>query len=307
MVPDNPIRHHLKANKSYSFITSASYNGHNPMKNSVIARSHLHVVCPESYYHSTACSEYHWRLHGNTVTQQDASIASEHYTLTFDPLDGSSIIAPNWTVGTIIGIWDGPGALNQSPKKSQVAAILGIYGPRTMAVIAIRVPNVSSFCFEVGLNPDGGGVDTPASVFEILRSDMTLLSPPFKTRYFAPANLRAAAEDANYMRLVASFIQHKYTLRYSGGLVPDIYHILVNGQGVYISPVTPASKAKLCPQYELSPIALVIECCAGQAVDPTTESNILDDAIKHCDERTGLLCGTKEEVEGVVEAMINLS
>ncbi|KAI1133512.1 hypothetical protein F5Y10DRAFT_227939 [Nemania abortiva] len=82
-------------------------------------------------------------------------------------------------------------------------------------------------------------------VFEVIRSEVRLLSPPSKARYFAPANLRAAAEDEQYMRLITSLIQNKYTLRYSGGLVPDIYHTLVRGHSVYISPITSASKAKL--------------------------------------------------------------
>jgi hypothetical protein len=43
---------------------------------------------------------------------------------------------------------------------------------------------------------------------------------------FAPANLRAAADNAAYMDLVSSFISQKYTLRYTGGFVPDVHHIL---------------------------------------------------------------------------------
>src|SRR5690625_4691942 len=49
----------------------------------------------------------------------------EQYTVAFDPLDGSSIIGPNWTVGTIVGIWDGTTALRQSPADKMVAAVLG--------------------------------------------------------------------------------------------------------------------------------------------------------------------------------------
>ena len=43
---------------------------------------------------------------------------------------------------------------------------------------------------------------------------------------FAPANLRAAAENAAYKQLVDAFIQQRMTLRYSGGMVPDVHHIL---------------------------------------------------------------------------------
>lgn len=52
-----------------------------------------------------------------------------------------------------------------------------------------------------------------------------------KAKTFAPGNLRATADQADYSRLVQYWISNKYTLRYSGGLVPDIYHVLLKGEG----------------------------------------------------------------------------
>ncbi|KAK7417109.1 hypothetical protein QQZ08_011768 [Neonectria magnoliae] len=219
------------------------------------------------------------------------STHSEQYTVASDPLDGSSIIAPNWTVGTIIGIWDGVTALDQDPAQKQVASVLGVYGPRTNAVVALRVPDTKDVCFEVALSGD----DTTRC--EVVRPAVQLAKPPFKTRYFAPANLRAAAEDAQYMGLITRFVQEKYTLRYSGGLIPDVVHALVKGHGVYVSPVTGASQAKLRRLYELCPVALVVECAGGMAVDPTDGTRILERVVGHCDERAGLVCGTAGEVE----------
>ena len=220
----------------------------------------------------------------------------EVYTVSFDPLDGSSIIAPNWTVGTIIGIWRGASALNSTPATEQIASILGVFGPRTTAIAAWRTPGNSShqsLCFEVGLS---------ATTCEIVRPAVTLASPPFKTRYFAPANLRAAAEDERYASLISSYISDKYTLRYCGGLVPDVVHALVKGHGIYVSPVTEASKAKLRRMYELAPLALIVECAGGRAVDPATGRDVLATEIGDCDERGGLVCGTGEEVERVCRA-----
>jgi sedoheptulose-bisphosphatase len=215
----------------------------------------------------------------------------EKYTIAFDPLDGSSIIAPNWTVGTIIGIWEGRSALHQKPAEKQVAAVLGIYGPRTTAIIAVRIPGSEAACFEIGIG-DRGAEDC-----EIVRTSVLLQEPPFKTRYFAPANLRAAAEDPKYMSLITHYIQSKYTLRYSGGLVPDVVHALVKGHGVYISPVTSVSKAKLRRIYELFPVALIIECAGGKAVDPVDGTDILQRPAEDTDERAGLICGTTEDVD----------
>ena len=49
-------------------------------------------------------------------------------------------------------------------------------------------------------------------------------------RVFAPANLRAAAENEPYRALVDAMVGERYTLRYSGGLVPDIHHILAKAR-----------------------------------------------------------------------------
>lgn len=228
--------------------------------------------------------------------------AAERYAVAFDPLDGSSIIAPNWTVGTILGVWDGTTAVGRAPDEGQVAAVLGVYGPRTTAVVAVRIPGAAApvtSCFEVGL--DGEGLSRGA---EVLRTSVRLSAPPFKTRYFAPANLRAAAQDERYMRLVSGYIAGGYTLRYSGGLVPDVVHALVKGHGVYVSPVTAQSRAKLRRLYELYPVALIVEAAGGKAVDPADGGRILDVVLQGTDERAGLVCGTAEEVAKVREALL---
>jgi len=230
------------------------------------------------------------------------AVGSEQYTVAFDPLDGSSIIAPNWSVGTIIGIWDGPSALGQPPSEKMVASVLGIYGPRTTIVIALRVPGSKPICFEAGL---GTGADSEDPEVLLVQREVRFADPPFKTRYFAPANLRAAAENDQYMALVTHYVKQKYTLRYSGGLVPDIVHALVKKQGVYISPVTGKSKAKLRKLYELYPVALIIECAGGSAVNPEDGSDILTTPIGHCDERAGFVCGTTEEVQFAIKSLLN--
>lgn len=225
-------------------------------------------------------------------TSSETSETAEKYTIAFDPLDGSSIIGPNWTVGTIIGIWDGASAVSSTatPRSRQVASILGVLGPRTSAVVAVRIPGSSGTVFECSLT-DSGAV-------EVLRSNVKLNDAP-KTRYFAPANLRCAAENEKYAALVNHYIQKKYTLRYSGGLVPDVYHALVKGHGIYTSPVTEKSPAKLRRLYELTPIALLVECAGGVALDSADGTHVLDRPVKDTDERGGLVCGNKEDVEFV--------
>lgn len=57
--------------------------------------------------------------------------------MAFDPLDGSSIVDTNFTVGTIFGVWPGD-KLTGVTGRDQVAAAMGIYGPRTTYIIALK-------------------------------------------------------------------------------------------------------------------------------------------------------------------------
>ncbi|KAI2632853.1 sedoheptulose-1,7-bisphosphatase [Xylaria nigripes] len=229
------------------------------------------------------------RPHQDGVPEDDEDV----YAIAFDPLDGSSIIAPNWSVGSIVGVWTGRSALRRAPD-TLIAAVLGVYGPRTTAVIAVRVPGREehAVCLEVGVDD-----------LVVVRENL-LLRGDAATRYFAPANLRAAAEDQRYMALITHFVEKRYTLRYSGGLVPDVVHALVKGHGIYVSPVSAASKAKLRRAFELLPVALVVECAGGKAIDPADGTRILERPLGDLGERGGLVCGCGEEADFVRGALL---
>ncbi|KAI1380050.1 sedoheptulose-1,7-bisphosphatase [Hypoxylon crocopeplum] len=291
----------LRKSQHVSHAGSANAFGDDQLNVDVLAENCIRHAISQCPFVVTASSEED-PVERDARSQQgasDDSVPEEHYTIAFDPLDGSSIIAPNWTVGTIIGIWQGKTALNQPPASNQVAAVLGVYGPRTTAIVALRVPGSEPTCLELGIGENG------VRDSEIIRPTVRLAETPFKTRYFAPANLRAAADDEKYMALVSHFIQKKYTLRYCGGLVPDVVHALVKGHGVYISPVTAASKAKLRRLYELFPLALIVECAGGKAIDPADGTNILNRTLGDLNETAGLVCGTADEVDFVKKALLD--
>ncbi|KAI0384405.1 sedoheptulose-1,7-bisphosphatase [Hypomontagnella monticulosa] len=289
----------LRKAQHVSHAGSANTFGDEQLNVDVLAEASIRDAIARCRYVVTASSEED-PVERTVQTPENASSApQEHYTVAFDPLDGSSIIAPNWTVGTIVGVWDGKTALNQPPAAKQVAAVLGVYGPRTTAIVAVRVPGGEPLCLEIGVG-ENGFRDS-----ELIRPVVRLgETSAVKTRYFAPANLRAAAENEKYMSLVSHYIQSKYTLRYSGGLVPDVVHALVKGHGVYISPVTTASKAKLRRLYELFPLALIVECAGGKAIDPADGTNILDRQLEDLNETAGLVCGTAGEVDFVKKTFL---
>lgn len=291
----------LQNSQHVALAGSANTFGDDQLNVDVSAEKHLREALAECPSVATASSEEDPVETPVVHVGGTAAISGEKYTVAFDPLDGSSIIAPNWTVGTILGIWDGESALGQSPRDKQIAAILGVFGPRTTAIVALRIPGSAPSCFEIGLGGDAQG-----RTWDMVRSNVQLASPPYKTRYLAPANLRAAAESPTYIQLVMQCILEKYTLRYSGGLVPDVVHALVKGHGVYVSPVTMASGAKLRRLYELCPVALIMECAGGAAVNPADGSRVLDAALGNTDERGGLVCGNADEVDRAIRMLLEL-
>ncbi|KAM3500577.1 hypothetical protein MY10362_006274 [Beauveria mimosiformis] len=238
----------------------------------------------------------------------------EVYSAAFDPLDGSSIIGPGWAVGTIIGIWDGPSALRQTPRARQIAAVLASYGSRNTALVALRVPGAASpaVCFEVGLGDDSSSSSAPLPAvvtravvrYRESSSSTAAAAAAGAPRYFAPANLRAASEAPAYMALVQHYISERYTLRYSGGLVPDVAHGLAKGHGVYVSPVAGGSRAKLRRLFELCPVAMVVECAGGKAVDAANGSDVLGRAVEDINETGGLVCGNADEVDFAVQKLL---
>lgn len=291
----------LQNSHQVSLVGTSNAFGDDQLNVDVAAENLVRAAIAECPSVITASSEEEpvERPTGEGQSETADTTGPEQYTVAFDPLDGSSIITPNWAVGTVIGIWDGPSALHQPPAEKMVAAVLGVYGPRTTAVVALRIPGTNPVCFEAGVTDDG------SNNIVLVRPEVRLAQPPFKTRYFAPANLQAAAENEKYSDLITHYVRQKYTLRYSGGLVPDIVHALVKRHGVYVSPAASASKAKLRRLYELYPVALVIECAGGKAIDPADGQDILARALEDCDERAGLVCGTVEEVEFVRQSLIS--
>eukprot|EP00392_Amoebophrya_sp_AT5.2_P013707 g13836.t1 len=85
-------------------------------------------------------------------------------------------------------------------------------------------------------------------------------------------------------------------------MVPDVYHILFKGKGVFTNCSSPGAKAKLRLLYECGPIAFIVERAGGVSlVDPAfsggAAQSVLDVAVKDLDQRIGVCYGGKDEVE----------
>ncbi|PSC76933.1 Sedoheptulose-1,7-chloroplastic [Micractinium conductrix] len=246
----------------------------------------------------------------------DVEMGGQGYSVAFDPLDGSSIIGANWAVGSIFGVWPGRGFVGRAARE-QVAAAYAVYGPKTVLVVARPAAGGGSCTEGAAGSADGSGsgeateqqraerrmvvqefVLLPTGGWQLSRPDIRI--PPSK-KVFAPANLRAQADNAAYRDLVLHWMSERYTLRYSGGLVPDLHHILAKGGGVFCNPTSASASAKLRCLYETFPLALLTEAAGGASHDGG--GSVLDQTLASHDQRGALVIGSTEEVAKCLPAM----
>jgi sedoheptulose-bisphosphatase len=219
------------------------------------------------------------------------------YTICWDPLDGSSIVDNNWAVGTIIGVWGsksgkGDDGLLGATGRDQVTSLVALYGPRTTVAVAL---DDGVYEFSYGCTPEGCMLED--GTYEPWICSRAKIEVAKDCRIFSPANLRAAKEVAGYKRLVEHYMDDKYTLRYSGGLVPDIYQQFTKNQGVFANPTSDSSPAKLRLAFEAAPFGLLVEKAGGKTSDGVTGGSILDVEITAVDQRTALCIGSANEVD----------
>merc|ERR1712151_642581 len=214
------------------------------------------------------------------------------YTVCWDPLDGSSIVDNNWAVGTMMGIWPKSTGLLGAKGSDQVTSLVALYGPRTTVLVAL---DDGTYEFSYGCTPEG--CQLPDGTWEpwICSKDKVVSSE--ESKIFSPANLRAAQDVPGYKKLIDHFMNNRYTLRYSGGLVPDVYQQFTKGQGVFSNPTSKNSPAKLRLAFEAAPFGLLVEKAGGKTSDGVTGNSILDVEINGVDHRTALCLGSKKEVE----------
>lgn len=239
------------------------------------------------------------RLRGSGAVELAASeeqigekeLGGSGFSVAFDPLDGSSVYDANFAVGSIYGIWPGKGLVGRTGFE-QVAAAYGLYGPRTVLVVATKwtasctSPSVREYTL------------TASGQYKRTREDIRIEG---EAKHFAPANLRGAVDNPTYRAVVNSWVDSKLTLRYSGAMVPDVHHMLTKGQGVFCSPDASSAPAKLRAAYEVFPLAYIIEAAGGASSDG--RGSALARTLQTTDDRCPICLGSVEEVERASEAM----
>ncbi|MGG6532962.1 UNVERIFIED_CONTAM: hypothetical protein C3P02_20180, partial [Clostridioides difficile] len=113
-------------------------------------------------------------------------------------------------------------------------------------------------------------------------------------KLFSPGNLRATFDNPDYDKLINYYVKEKYTLRYTGGMVPDVNQIIVKEKGIFTNVTSPSTKAKLRLLFEVAPLGFLVEKAGGYSSDG--RQSVLDKVIESLDERTQVAYGSKEEI-----------
>ena len=216
------------------------------------------------------------------------------YVVLFDPLDGSSNIDVNVSVGTIFSIYRRLSMSGEStnmsdflqPGSEQSIAGYVLYGTSTMLVLSWGA-GVHGFT----LNPD-------TNLFMLSHRDMKM---PLSSRLYSmnEGNIKecepGVAEYIAYCQSQENDFNGPYSGRYIGSLVADFHRSLIKG-GIYIYPNVPAAPTgRLRLLYECNPLAFIAEQAGGMAT--TGRKRILEIEPKALHERAPLFIGSKSMVE----------
>ena len=216
------------------------------------------------------------------------------YVVAFDPLDGSSNIDVNVSIGTIFSIYRRKSQIGQLATEedflqkgvNQIAAGYVIYGSSTMLV------------YSTGNGVNGFTLDP--SIGEFCLSHPNLKIPDSGKIYsFNEGNLSYCSDAIkNYIRYCQEIDpagNRPYSARYIGSMVADFHRNLIKG-GIFIYPETKkAPQGKLRLLYESNPMAFIMEQAGGKATDGTQRILEIDPATIH--QRVPTILGSKNMVD----------
>lgn len=217
------------------------------------------------------------------------------YLLLFDPLDGSSNIDVNVSIGTIFSVLrkpdDHPGVTEDDflqPGSRQVAAGYCVYGPQTTLVLTVG-DGVALFT-----------LDREQGSFVLVEENVRI---PADTQEFAVNMSNMRHWDAPVKRYIDECLLGKegprgkdFNMRWVASMVADVHRILTRG-GIFLYPWDkrkPETPGKLRLMYEANPMSWLIEQAGGAATDG--RRRILDIQPEKLHERVSVILGSKNEV-----------
>ena len=218
------------------------------------------------------------------------------YLLLFDPLDGSSNIDVNASIGTIFSVLECPEGVTDIDDQCflqagsrQVAAGFAVYGPSTMLVLTC------------GAGVAGFTLDREVGTFVLTQEKITI---PEDTSEFAINMSNMRNWDAPVRRYIDECLAGKtgvrerdFNMRWVASMVADVFRVLSRG-GIFMYPRDAKhTSGRLRLMYEANPMSFIVEQAGGAATDG--RQRILDIAPEKLHQRVGVILGSKNEVERV--------
>jgi len=209
--------------------------------------------------------------------QNEIKTINKHgkYLIAYDPLDGSSLIDVNLSVGSIFGIYE-----NEFNAKNIIASVYVVFGPRVEMVITTN----------------------EVKMYRLLNDEFKFIQ---NIKLNEKGKLNAPGSTQNcwttfHKKLIDDIFNDGYRLRYSGGMVPDLHQILLKGGGLFSYPATADKpKGKLRQLFEVFPFALAFEKASGGAIDGY--KRILEVPTTHIHDTTACFFGSNTEIKRVLE------
>lgn len=202
------------------------------------------------------------------------------YLIAYDPLDGSSLVDVNLSVGSIYGIYE-----DDFTGDNIVASVYVVFGPRVEMIVCdgktvkLYRLNNKEFNYIKDLKMDEKG---------------NLNSPGSTQQCWYP----------HHKEMINKMFEENYELTYSGGMVPDLHHLLVRGGGLFSYPgASDKPKGKLRQLFEVFPFALTFETAGGGATDG--KGRVLEIETTHIHDTSPCFFGSKDEINRVLESYKN--
>lgn len=221
------------------------------------------------------------------------------YLLVFDPLDGSSNIDVNISVGTIFSVLRCPEGVTSptagdflQPGTKQVAAGYALYGPSTMLMLT------------TGQGVNGFTLDRDVGEFLLTHRNVRITPD---TREFAINTSNERFWEEPVQRYVQECLQGKegprgenFNMRWVASMVAEVHRILIRG-GIFMYPKDtkdPKKAGKLRLMYEANPMSFIVEQAGG--LSSTGRERIMDMQPTGLHQRVPVILGSRNEVERVI-------
>lgn len=217
------------------------------------------------------------------------------YVIAIDPLDGSSNIDVNVSIGTIFSIYRrlspvGTPIQNKDilqPGNQQAAAGYILYGSSTMLV------------YTTGHGVNGFTYESTLGEYFLSHPDMNM---PLDGKIYSVNEGQALSFSPGVGRYIEYCKQQRFTARYIGSLVADFHRNMLKG-GIYIYPATAKDKnGKLRLMYECNALAFIAEQAGGMAMDGN--NRIMDIMPTTLHQRVPFYVGSKKMVEKAVSFLV---